>query len=270
MTEGTGRLELPQDLARFCKGLKDIQQDFITGITGTAGSIIPEEWTGLGETPVICDFKPEVDLSAAREMYSRFLELLVEHKPVWTEDAARLLAISAEDFTCLMSFAQAGEREAVERILHRLEVKPEVAWFTVSHTLKPFLRLFAEAVKPSIDSDNWLRNFCPVCGNKANQARVDNVEGKRYLLCSQCETEWLFKLLACPWCGNEDHRRLAFLEIEETPGYSLHVCENCKGYIKAVDERKGGDSELLKDETATLYLDILAQQRGYSSDVTGA
>jgi len=85
-------------------------------------------------------------------------------------------------------------------------------------------------------------------------------------LCRYCETEWLFKLLACPWCNNEDHRSLAFLQIEDTPGYALHVCEQCRGYLKVVDEKNGGFCQMPAVEITTIYLDILARQQGYYND----
>ncbi len=50
----------------------------------------------------------------------------------------------------------------------------------------------------------------------------------------------------------------------------IEVCEKCKRYIKTVDEGKLSENEdvlPLVEDTATLYLDLIAQREGYARDV---
>jgi FdhE protein len=93
------------------------------------------------------------------------------------------------------------------------------------------------------------------------------------LRCSFCSTEWYFKRLMCPFCGNEDQNSLKYFFVDESspvekPAFRVDVCDNCKSYIKTLDERKLSESEkpdLYLENLGTLYLDILAQRDGYKS-----
>ena len=59
---------------------------------------------------------------------------------------------------------------------------------------------------------------------------------------------------------------MKFLEQEKSP-YRIDVCEQCKRYIKTLDERKGGDEKRAfipsVEDLATMYLDIVAEKEGY-------
>jgi len=80
-----------------------------------------------------------------------------------------------------------------------------------------------------------------------------------------CETEWLYKRLICYNCGNEDHRTLSLLLVEETPGYQLDVCEVCKSYLKIVDEKSVSQRDMRTADIRTIYLDVIAYQKGYTN-----
>jgi len=55
------------------------------------------------------------------------------------------------------------------------------------------------------------------------------------------------------------------LFIGDERGRFIEVCEQCRRYIKCCDERQlGGDYSPFVEETATLYMDILAAEKGYS------
>jgi FdhE protein len=78
----------------------------------------------------------------------------------------------------------------------------------------------------------------------------------------------LYKRLACTYCGNEDHKDLTQLTVEEIPGYQVHACDKCKGYLKVVDQResveKGVDPFLT--DLMTQDLDEAAKSKGYTRD----
>jgi FdhE protein len=96
-------------------------------------------------------------------------------------------------------------------------------------------------------------------------AKFQKDDGRRILECYLCGTQWAFKRLRCPFCGNEDHKTLGYLFLD---GDSCRIdkCDNCKRYIKTLDERKSTQDQplsLLVQDVATLYLDILAIREGY-------
>jgi len=130
----------------------------------------------------------------------------------------------------------------------------------------PFLRVCAGNVNQKADIDLTQANTCPVCGGLPAMAKLRQKDGKRILECSLCNTQWEFKRLRCPFCGNEDQSALGFFFSEEQSAYRVDKCDKCKRYIKTVDERSKVEDKLkalMIEDVATLYLDILAEQEGY-------
>jgi len=131
-------------------------------------------------------------------------------------------------------------------------------------TLKPFLVSHAKALLGFIEQERWRRGYCPICGGSPDFASLDKEYGARWLLCSRCDTEWLFQRLECPYCGTQDQNALAYFTSDEGP-YRLYVCEQCKRYLKAIDLRQAKSDVLLPLERLyTLDIDRQAQEQGYS------
>jgi FdhE protein len=132
----------------------------------------------------------------------------------------------------------------------------------------PFLRVCAGDINQRVDIDRSPANSCPVCGGTPMMAKLQQKDGKRVLECSLCNTQWRFKRLRCPFCGNEDQNTLGFFFSEEHSAYRVDKCDKCKHYIKTVDERQKTEDKLKAlaiEDLATLYLDILAEKEGYES-----
>ena len=132
-------------------------------------------------------------------------------------------------------------------------------------TLKPFLASHSKVLTGFIDPENWRRRYCPVCGGAPDFAYLDTERGSRWLLCSRCDTEWLYKRLECPYCDTTNQDDLLYFTDDEG-AYRLYVCEHCKRYLKAVDFQKTSNEVLLPlERLLTLDLDRQAQQKGYVS-----
>jgi len=131
-------------------------------------------------------------------------------------------------------------------------------------TLRPFLSAYATLLLPDIEQESWRRNYCPVCGGKADFSSLKE-GGARWLFCSRCDAEWLFSRMECPCCGTRDQEALAYFTSEEQSGvYRLYVCEECRTYIKGIDSRLTDADVLLPlERVRTLDLDRQAQEKGY-------
>lgn len=111
--------------------------------------------------------------------------------------------------------------------------------------------------------EGWSDSFCPVCGQPAGMASLD-AEGRRFLGCAHCGTEWRTKRILCPFCGNEEQEKLSYIYLEGKPGESLFCCEECGSYLKSFDERLGGKRSAFLIDLETLELDVLGHERGYN------
>ncbi|MCK4926807.1 formate dehydrogenase accessory protein FdhE, partial [Candidatus Aerophobetes bacterium] len=76
--------------------------------------------------------------------------------------------------------------------------------FLVFQSFSPFLESYAEHLKDHIKLGDWLRGYCPFCGREPLMAKLDKEAGRKWLFCSLCHTEWPFKRLECPFCGNNN------------------------------------------------------------------
>ena len=135
----------------------------------------------------------------------------------------------------------------------------------IQSALLPFLSAWAEALKSSVKQDYWRREYCPICGGRPDLAYLEKEVGGRMLLCSRCDFDWAFPRLECPFCRNKDQKKLSFYS-DEGGRYRLHVCDNCRGYMKIIDTRQAGPEVLLPLERLyTLDLDVQARELGYSN-----
>ena len=130
-------------------------------------------------------------------------------------------------------------------------------------TLKPFLTNQAKALLGLVSQERWRRRYCPICGGSPDFAFLDKEIGARWLLCSRCDTEWLFQRLECPYCGTNDQNALTYF-TDDKELYRLHVCEQCHTYIKTIDLRRTKSEVLLPlERMMTLDLDRQGQEKGY-------
>jgi FdhE protein len=138
-------------------------------------------------------------------------------------------------------------------------------------TLKPFLAAYSKALASCVDQDRWRRGNCPICGGNPDFAFLDKEYGARWLLCSRCDTEWLFQRLECPYCGNRNQNTLAYFTDDDRL-YRLYICEQCTQYLKAIDLRQAKEEVVVPHERLfTLPLDAQARDYGCSrGDKAGA
>ena len=109
-------------------------------------------------------------------------------------------------------------------------------------------------------------SVCPVCGARPQLAVLhpEGDGGKRFLVCSFCVTEWEFRRILCPVCGEENYQKLPRYSADDLPAVRAEACDTCKRYLKSVDMTVDGLAVPLVDEIATAPLDLWAAEQGYT------
>ncbi len=130
-------------------------------------------------------------------------------------------------------------------------------------SLRPFLARCAEVLLQRADFSGWLRGHCPICGWEPDFA-VITPNAQRQLICGRCLAQWVFEPLSCPFCANGDRTRITSFATRDGQ-YRVYGCDVCHRYLKAFDARHAARPVLVAvDSIATLPLDALAIQRGYT------
>ncbi|MDD5095538.1 MAG: formate dehydrogenase accessory protein FdhE [Dehalococcoidia bacterium] len=201
-----------------------------------------------------------VDWPTFRELFQRAFALLAEHAVPSPEKSER----AAFDITLLQEMAKAWYEDAsLSSWAVTLGVMEDALARAIQCALRPFLKTRTEVLAGLVDQGQWRRGYCPVCGGKPDFAFLDKDRGARRLVCSRCDTDWLFQRLECPYCRNSDQKELAYF-TDEKELYRLYTCERCHRYLKAIDLRQT-ESEILAplERLLTADMDRQGQEKGY-------
>jgi FdhE protein len=143
---------------------------------------------------------------------------------------------------------------------------PPLLWTLAQSALKPTLRAWCGELAPLVHTAGvWEKACCFICGASASLAELQGNEQARHLRCGQCGADWVVRRLQCIYCGNEDASLLGILFPEgRRENVRVDVCDKCHGYLKVVARfAPGSPEDLAVEDLSTLYLDCLAQERGY-------
>jgi len=200
----------------------------------------------------------QVDLSFACSRLPSLLTIAQKHGP----DALR------ERATTLQHENEAARMQLFESALaaHKPE-QNDIDDFFVRACLQPI----AENLQRQLPADpNFTGSVCPACGGFPQLAvlRPEGEGASRYLQCSFCLREWLFRRIICPFCGEEDKEKLPRYSAEQCDYIYVESCDTCMHYLKAVDMNIDGHAEPLVDEAALAVLDMWAVERGYKKMVS--
>ena len=108
--------------------------------------------------------------------------------------------------------------------------------------------------------------LCPCCGSPPvisivrTSAQVNNL---RYLHCSLCNAQWNVVRATCTSCSSD--KSLSYQQIEGSNGaVRAECCDNCQSYLKIILQEKDYGVDPVADDLATLALDLLVDEAGYS------
>jgi FdhE protein len=106
---------------------------------------------------------------------------------------------------------------------------------------------------------------CPFCNARpvAGVLRGEGDGAKRWLLCSLCSSEWQFRRVLCPGCGEENKDKLPIYIAAEFHAARVDACDTCQTYLKSIDLTKDGHAIPAVDEIATVALNIWAEEHDY-------
>lgn len=211
-------------------------------------------------TPLLRRVGFELDLERFTPLFGQICQIAAHHRPELASEFARIKTVLVKEPSQLRTLVATYLQE---NRAQTPDLKPELLTFVLVNALHPFLEAYVEALRPLIKEDLWRRGRCPACDGEPDFAYLARESGGRGLLCSRCDTQWVYKRLECPFCGNTKRESLAYYPSEDNR-YRLYVCDECKRYLKAIDLREVGETPLLPVERiVTIDMDLAARENGY-------
>jgi hypothetical protein len=164
--------------------------------------------------------------------------------------------------------ASHGNEAALNELAADTGIEADLLEWAGRQFARPFFHRLGELLAQQWpeDLEKKAHAGCPCCGGAPRLARYAREESRRYLWCDLCDLQWPFPRVTCPFCLNRDHERLGYLTVEGTATVRIDVCEECKGYLRAIDEREKAEShrsDLPLEDVATFHLGLVAEKEGY-------
>jgi len=171
------------------------------------------------------------------------------------------------DLDELLGFAASGDYEGLAGKAGTLQLAPGLLRTLAQNALKPALNICRQDIVPLAAGVPWDSGICYICGCKATLAELQDNDQVKHLRCGQCGADWRFNRLQCLHCGNMEHTTQQTFSIDGCDNRRIEACDECGGYLKVITSFVPTPPELLAvEDLATLHLDFIARQRGYTRD----
>lgn len=212
-----------------------------------------------------------VDQNAATALLKQICQI-TETADSEMADAARVIqnAMTAGELDPRAVFAALLNTEDTyfKKVETDMGIEKKTLAFVAYSSIKPSVVHCAEQLASYLDSDHpWDKGFCPICGSAPGFSLFED-EGNRVLFCGFCWHPWAAQRIYCPFCENKDSKTIHYYFSEKEKKYRIDVCDSCKTYLKAIDQRN--TDRLIYpplEFVATLHLDIKAQEMGFQSGI---
>jgi FdhE protein len=254
------RIERAQELAaaqpaaseglRFYERIAGFQRSLYAGVVAQLGKD--------RETRPPGSLREELDLFVLFPSFPSFLSLVEAAAPgPLSRSAAELAGRGATRWQeVLHDFWRAGADAPAE-------LTPAEALISWTF-LQPYAEYLADHTEQPADGST--PDLCPRCGGRPQVGvlRPQGDGGKRSLICALCSTEWEYRRIVCPACGEEGVDKLPIYVAEELAYVRVEACDTCRHYIKTIDMTKNGKAVPVVDELAAVPLSLWAEEHGYA------
>jgi FdhE protein len=208
----------------------------------------------------------DIDWPAVNRRFQDVIGALAPRRADAAAGLAKAVRSGQLDIAELTSIVLAGQPQRVHERAEGLGLDVALTASVLSLTLFPLLVPIRAGLEPLLSGRSWTEGYCPSCGSFPKLGEFRGLEQTRVLRCGLCAAEWQFPRLRCPCCGNRDHRKLGYLHVEDEEGKCRSAtCDECRQYIKMISTLTPlSPLQLLVTDVATVHLDLLAADRGFS------
>ncbi len=144
-----------------------------------------------------------------------------------------------------------------------------LCYFIGYFSFLPFFIHTREQINKVYDEEIWRHGHCPYCGSGALYSYLKDKVGNRVNACSLCLGIYRVPRIQCPYCLEEEQKKLSYFTSDTDSKIEVCLCKTCKKYIKIEDqkEREEFTPNPLLDDFKSITMDILATEKEYSKGV---
>jgi len=221
--------------------------------------------------PLLEEVDNGIEAESLKDVYRRLLVFLQEARPAISGDLSVLAQHTEDiDFNKVIHGFCKSDYAYLESLAGERGLNTGLLLFACDHALRPFFRIFARGYQEKLKEFDFyweIPSVCPICGAKSHICHLSSDEGQRIMFCDRCFSEWKVRYLLCVYCGHDRPGEINIIKLDDDPAYQIYVCEKCKGYLKTYDRREneGRPVDLYITNIETIYLDMLAQEKGYTN-----
>jgi len=140
-----------------------------------------------------------LDVESSVNLFQSICQIGKSANPHLAEQAGKIEeAIGNRKIDLKKLFEKGIEGKTIEQVADELGLDKKVFYFLVQASIKPSVEAAREQLHGELDSETWLKGYCPVCGSLPFLSLLKEAEGKRYLLCSFCGYQWRIDRISCP------------------------------------------------------------------------
>ena len=210
-----------------------------------------------------------IDIEASFSLFQSLCQIGKEANPYMTEQVRKIEEnIDKKRIDLKGLFKKGGNEQKVEQIANELGLDRKIFLFLIENSIRPSIEAAVEKLLNELNTENWTKGTCPICGSLPQLSLLKEEVGKRFLLCSYCGYQWRMDRMMCPFCSNKEQETLQYFYGEGEDYYRIDLCDKCHQYIKTIDLRKIEALDPSLEDLATLHLDRVASQKGYKRPVS--
>ncbi|MBI5026845.1 MAG: formate dehydrogenase accessory protein FdhE [Nitrospirae bacterium] len=200
-------------------------------------------------------------LDVYKQLKSIYEDFISEHQII-ISDRKDAIPSPKNGEPLMQSIEIPNRSELIEAIKKRLSFTfpmEELSDFIIEKPINLYMaRTFNKNLSTSLDA-----SICPVCALKPSLGilKQDNIKN---LFCTGCETEWRWKRIGCPHCGELEGEKIDIIYVKDQEGYRVEACTSCGSYIKVIDSRLIPDIPADIADIKSIALDVIAQDKGFA------
>jgi len=202
--------------------------------------------------------------------------------PLWRDDLGEIIRVVRAEaapavqptLDRLQAMDEASVEAIADRVLAGTTLDDDAACVPfVGAALQVYFTRLAASLAAADVSHCDVATVCPVCGTRpvASIVRIGGAQASlRYLFCALCQTEWNMARAKCTSCDTD--KGVHFLSLAEDPdsdqaaqaAVKAEACDECKTYLKLMNQDKDPFVDPYADDLATLALDLLVDEQGFA------